>query len=250
MKRGHRHKLKENELARTVAVTTRALQDNARAIGIGAMVVVVAALIGVGSGLGERRAETAAEVLLAQAMVTLNTEVVPMSAQTAEGLPAAATLGAAGTFTSDEDRLNAALPQLQGAVDAYPDTTAGLTARYHLASSLASLGRHDEAIEHYATVEDQSGADSFYSRMSLLGRADAEGRAGRLEEAVELWSLLAASGPTSGLPLDAILMELGRAYSVKGDLEDARATFNRILDEFPTSAYAFEAQRALDNLPG
>ena len=250
MKTKHRHQLKENKLAHTVAAASRALAENSRTLVIGAVVVAFAVLGGVGVGFQERRSESAGEALLAEAMVTLNTEVVPLSALDASGLPAAARLGAAGTFSSDEDRLNTALPKLEATVAAYPDTRAGLTARYHLASTLALLGRHEEAIEEFATVVIQAGPENLYGRMALLGRADTEVRAGRLDDAVASWRALAERGEASNLPQDAVLMELGRTYTLRGDLEDARTTFTRIIDEYPTSPYSAEARRELNNLPG
>ena len=250
MKTKHRHQLKENKLAHTVAAASRALRENGRALVTGAVIVALAVLASMGVALQDRRTEAAGEALLAEAMVILNTEVVPLTAEDASGLPAAASLAAAGTFASDQDRLSAGLPKLEATVAAYPETSAGLTARYHLASTLALLGRHDEAIEQFDSVVTQGGQENLYGRMALLGRADTEVRAGRLDDAVASWRALAERGQTTDLPQDAILMELGRAYSLRGDLDDARTTFTRIIDEYPTSPYSAEARRELDNLPG
>jgi tetratricopeptide (TPR) repeat protein len=207
-------------------------------------------MLGVGMTFSERRTEIAAEVLLADAMVTLNTEVISLTAQDETGVPEAARLGAAGTFSSDESRLSAALPKLETAVLAYPETIAGVTARYYLASTLALLGRHEEAMAEFDAVVSQASPENLYGRMAMLGRADTEVRAGRLDEAVAAWLALAENDQTNDLPQDAILMELGRAYSSRGDVDDARATFTRIINEYPTSPYSAEAQRELDNLQG
>jgi TolA-binding protein len=249
MKTKHRRQLKENGLAHTVTVAARALQENGRTLVIGVVIVVLGGLVVAGIGRGDRRSEDAANVLLADAMVTLATQVVPLTQEDATGLPAAARLGAAGTFASDEDRLNAARPKLEAVVATYSDTSAGQTATYHLASTLALLGLQGEAIEQFNAVLVQAGTESLYGRMALLGRADAEVRVGRLDEAVTSWRELVDASEASDLPKDAILMELGRAYEVRGDLDDARATFTRIIDEYPTSLYSAEARRALDSLP-
>jgi tetratricopeptide (TPR) repeat protein len=248
MKTKHRHELKENDLAQLVVRGEMWLRQNGRFLAMAAGVLVLAIAVGYAIGLQERRTETAAEVLLAEAMVTLGTDVVPLTAETEGGLPAAATLGAAGTFASDADRLNAAVPLLAAAVDAYPDTRAGVTARYHLASSLAALGRYDEALAAFDAVIAQAGADDLYRRMATLGRADTATRAGRLDEALAAWQALAQDGDAATLPLEAVLMELGRVQQTRGDVEDARTTFTRIVDEYPTSPYSLEAQRALDQL--
>ena len=250
MKTKHRRELKENDLAHMVMVAEHWLRQNGRFLAITAAVLVAAIAGGYLWGLQERRTEAAAEALLAEAMVTLGTDVVPLTAQTEGGLPAAASLGAAGTFASEEDRLNAAVPLLGATVDAYPDTRAGLTARYHLASSLAALGRYDEAIAGFDAVIAQAGAEDLYGRMAQLGRADTAARAGQLDEALAAWQDLAQAGAGATLPLEAVLMELGRVQQARGDMDDARATFTRIVDEYPTSPYSAEAQRALGQLPG
>ena len=250
MKTKHRQALKENDLAQLVALAEHWLRQNGRFLLMAAGVIVVAIAIGYGIGLQERRTEAAAEALLAEAMVTLGTEVVPLTAQTEGGLPAAATLGAEGTFASDADRLTAALPALQAAVDTYPETRAGLTARYHLAAALASLGRYDEALAEFDAVIAEAGEGDIYGRMARLGRADTAARAGRLDDALAAWQDLAQAGAGTALPLEAILMEIGRVHEARGDMDEARTTFTRIVDEYPTSPYSLEAQRALDNLPG
>ena len=74
--------------------------------------------------------------------------------------PAAATLGATGSFATEAAKLNAALPKLKAAADAYPDTAAGITARYHYASSLAALGRHDEADQDVRRCDEPGGRNT------------------------------------------------------------------------------------------
>jgi outer membrane protein assembly factor BamD (BamD/ComL family) len=50
------------------------------------------------------------------------------------------------------------------------------------------------------------------------------------------------------MPVDAILMQLGRTYLEAGKRSDAQQTFNRIVEEFPDSAFSSDAKRELDNL--
>ena len=92
--------------------------------------------------------------MLADAMVTFNARVIPAGTTPAQPgeVPAAATLGAAGSYATEAAKLNAALPKLKAAADAYPETDAGITARYHYASSLAALGKHAEAIQAFDEV--------------------------------------------------------------------------------------------------
>ena len=50
------------------------------------------------------------------------------------------------------------------------------------------------------------------------------------------------------MPVDGVLMRLGRLYLDAGKTADAQQTFNRIADEFPNSPYAAEARRELDQM--
>jgi tetratricopeptide (TPR) repeat protein len=249
MKRTERHHLKENELAHTLAAA-RDFIDTRRGLVKTLLLAAVGVLVVVG-GVTIYRQQTAdrADVLLADAMVALNATVVPAGAQSAEGLPAAAQLGATGTFSTEAAKLNAALPKLKAAADAYPGSTAGITAHYHMAGALAALGRHEEAIKAFDEVVAQAGADSLYGRMASLGKADAQARAGQLDSAIAAWQALAAQN-SEELPVDAILMELARAYLQKGNTDEARKTFTLIVDQHPESPYTGPARTELENLKG
>jgi TolA-binding protein len=250
MKRQERHHLKENELIHTIEATRDFMETRQREIGIGVIVVVVIAAIGAGAMLYRQRSQSRGVELLAEAMVALNARVVPAGAQaTGEDIPAAASLGATGSFATEGAKLNAALPKLQAAADAYPDSSAGITARYHMAGALAALSRHDEAIKQFDEVIRRAGGSSIYGRMARLGRADTQARAGQVDAAIATWKEMASS--TSGeFPVDAILMELARAYAQKGEKEEARKTFSQLIDQHPNSPYTPEARSELENLKG
>jgi TolA-binding protein len=250
MKRQERHHLKENELIHTIEATREFMETRQREIGIGIIVVVVIAAIGAGAMMYRQRSQSRGVALLAEAMVALNARVVPAGAQaTGEDIPAAASLGATGSFATEGAKLNAALPKLQAAADAYPDSSAGITARYHLAGALAALSRHDEAIKQFDEVIRRAGGSSIYGRMARLGRADTQARAGQVDAAIATWKEMASS--TSGeFPVDAILMELARAYAQKGEKEEARKTFSQLIDQHPNSPYTPEARSELENLKG
>lgn len=248
MKRIERKHLKENELAHTLRVAREYIEPRQRAITNVAIFVVVAVLAIIGIGVWRQGASGASEQALAQAMVALNAQVVPAGVAGAEGVPAAAQLGATGTFATEEAKLNAAVPKLKAAADGYPSTPAGIQARYHLAGALAALGRHTEAITAFDEVVQRAGEDSLYGRMARLGKADAQARAGQIDAAIETWKGMASEG--DDLPVDAILMQLARAYVQKGNTEEARKTFNEIVDKHPNSPYLAQAREELGNLKG
>jgi outer membrane protein assembly factor BamD (BamD/ComL family) len=47
------------------------------------------------------------------------------------------------------------------------------------------------------------------------------------------------------MPIDAVLMELGRAYLKAGKKNEAAHAFTRVVDEFPMSLYAADARREM-----
>jgi tetratricopeptide (TPR) repeat protein len=250
MKTKHRRELKENEVAQLVAATREFAQRYSKQIttAIIAVAVIGGAILAFTAYRG--REQERGQDLLAQAMVVLNTAVVPVTATSNPGdAPAAATIGAKGTFSTETQKLNAAVPKLKAAADAFPDTQAGIQARYHLAASLAALGQQKEAIAQFDQVVTRAGGDSIYGRMAQLGKADAQLASGQPDAAIATWKELAAKKDAS-LPEDAILMQLGRAYQAKGDVAEARKTFTDIVDNHPDSPYVADARKELDSLKG
>ena len=246
MKRKERHQLKENDLAEMIGAARGAFETHRGRLAIIFLVIVVAAAVVAGIAVWRQRTEVRAQQLLGDAMVAFNARVVPVTSEPTQPgeVPAAATIGATGSFATEAAKLNAALPKLKAAADAYPDSDAGITARYHYASSLAALGRHDEAIAQFDDVARRAGADSLYGRMARFGKADTEARGGKLDAAIATWKEMASSTDES-LPKDAILIELAKAYQAAGKTEEARKTFNQVVDEHPTSPYAAEAKTGL-----
>jgi tetratricopeptide (TPR) repeat protein len=251
MKSRERHRLKENDLAHTITAVREYLGTRQKQFGgLGVVLLLVVAVVA-GVTLIRRQTSTEAQRLLADAMVAMSARVVPASTPAGQPgeVPAAAQLGAEGSFATEGAKLNAALPKLKAAADAYPDAEQGITARYHMAGALAALGRQKEAIEAFADVARRAGTNSLYGRMAQLGRADTEAKAGQLDAAIATWSAL-ASANTDDLPKDAILMELAKAYAAKGNTEEARKTYTRLVDEHPTSPYTADARAELELLKG
>jgi len=251
MKRKERHHLKENELAHTIASAADFVESNKQQLINAAAAVVLIALVGGGVYAYRYRSDSRGQDLLADAMATLNARVVPStpSAATPEGeLPAAASIGALGTYATQEAKLNAALPKLKAAAEAYPDSPAGITARYHYAGALAALGRHVEAIQAFDDVTTRAG-NSIYGRMATFGKADTQAKAGQLDLAIANWKSL-IDRKDANIPEDALLMELARAYQSKGSVEEARKTFTQIIEQHPTSPYAAEARAEIESLKG
>ena len=72
-------------------------------------------------------------------------------------------------------------------------------------------------------------------------------RQGKFDPAIATYKELSATAKDD-LPVDGVLMALGRAYVAAGKKTEAGQTFKRLSDEFPSSPYATEAKRELETL--
>jgi TolA-binding protein len=233
--------MKENEFAQTMARTRDLVNQRPREAGTIAMVVLAVALALGGFFAWRASRDGKATTLLATALAVAEAPVVTPPPP-APGSPPP--VQPPGSFRTERERLEAALPLLQRAADAYPDTDAGITARYRLAASLAELGRYPEAEQRYQEVIQRAGGTSIYRHTARLGVGEAQLAQGKGDAAVATFRDL-ATDTTSPLPVDGILMQLGRAAQLAGKRDDATRAFTRVVDEFPQSLYAAEAKEKL-----
>jgi TolA-binding protein len=249
MKAKERHHLKENELAHSLAAAREFIEPRTKQISLAAFVIFLLAIVAVGITVVRQRTQAKAHAMLADAMVVLDAQVIP-SAPTEPNSPTPppAAMAGTGNYTTEAEKFTAAVPKLKAAADAYPDTEAGITARYHLAGTLAALGKHQEAVQAYDDVISRGGED-LYGRMARLGKAEEQARAGQHDAAIATYKAL-ADRKDGDLPTDAILMHLARTYVAAGKKDEAQKTFTRVVDEHPDSPYASEARQQLESLKG
>ena len=245
MKSKERHRLKENELAHSIASARDYIEPRRKQISLAAFVIFLVAIAAVGIFIMRQRTHAAAQRLLAEAMVVLDAEVIPNEPVDPKSpSPPAAAMSGTGTYHTEAEKLTAAVPKLRTAADAYPDAAAGITARYHLAGTLAALGKHQEAVQAYDEVIKRGG-NSLYADMARLGKAAEQTRAGQHDAAIAAYKEL-ADRKDGDLPADAILIQLARTYAAAGKRDEAQKTFTKIVDEHPDSPYASEARKELD----
>ena len=244
MKRIERHKLKENEFARTVAHAREVVQTRSGDI-VRVLIALVVLLAAVGGYAWWRSSrEGKANAALASALATYQMPVVP-PAPPAPGSPPP--VPQPGTFQTQKERLDASLPKFLEAANAYPDSEAGIAARFHAAGILAAIGRHAEAEQRYKEVIDKADDDLIYDRTARLGLAEAQVAQKKFDEAIATYTELSRD-TTSSLPLDSILLQLGKAYAQAGKKDEAVRAFTRVVDEFPQSSYVQEARRELEEV--
>ena len=241
MKSTERHKLKEDDFARSVAAARDAVTT--RKNDILRIVVAVVVILAIVAGYTMwRQSQTAkADAALAAGLAIFEAPVVTPAAP-APGSPIP--VQQPGTYASEQAKLDAALPKLMEAAEAYPNTPPGIAARYYAASALAALGRFAEAEQRFKEVVDKGG-NSIYGRTARLGLADAQAAQRKFDEAITIYREL--STDTRGeIPVDGVLMALGRTYVQAGRKDEAARAFSRIVDEFPQSVYVSDARREME----
>jgi TolA-binding protein len=241
MKSIERHKLKENEFAYTIARTRDMVQQRQREITLLTTAVVAAIVLVGGFFLYRSNRNEKANTLLASALAVAEAQVVTPPPP-APGSPPP--VQPPGTFRTDRERLDAAVPRLQQAADAYPNTEAGITARFRLAGSLAELGRFAEAEQRFTEVVQKTSQKNIYHDTARLGLGETQLAAGRTDAAIATFRDL-SSDSNSKLPVDGVLMQLGRAALAAGKKDEATRAFTRVVDEFPQSLYVSDAKEQL-----
>ena len=238
MKTKERHHLKENELgrlARQARETVGTRRSEATTI---IAIVAVAGVLAIGYLGWQQHVQTKAHALLAEAMAAADARVGPPPAP---GAPAGGLY-----FPTERERSQAALTKFKIAADAYPSTDAGIYARYQEGATSLALGTPLGAIAAYQQVIKQAG-DGFYGQMARLGLAEAQAHAGQYDTAINTFKEL-SQRKDGALPVDGILMQLGRTYVDAGKAADARQTFNRLVEEYPESPFTADARKEIEAL--
>jgi TolA-binding protein len=238
MKRTERRHLKQNEVQRLTMQARSIIESNSREVTVTIAIVAVAAVIALGYVVWKNNRESKAHALVAEAMTVQEARIGPPAAP---GTP-----NPGLSFTTERARAQAALTKFKVAADAYPSTNAGLFARYEEAALDMELGTPSAAITAYQEVVDRAGS-SIYGQMARLGLAEAQARSGQYDQALKAFSELSQrkDGP---LPVDGILMQLGRTYLEAGKRTEAQQTFTRLVEEYPESPFSGDARKELENL--
>lgn len=239
MKSTERQHLKENELVQLAEAAGEYVQERGKPL----LVAIVGAIVivaGVGGYVAWRNSvDSKAHAELAAALAVEEARVGP---------PAAfGTAPAAGlSFVSQREKDQAILAKYKEVADAYPKSDAGLYARYREASTFMTLGAPKSAAEAYQQVVAQGG-DTVYAQMAKLGLAEAQAQSGEYDAAINAFREL-SQHKDGQLPVDGLLMRLGRTQLDAGKPSEAEQTFTKLVQEFPDSPFTADARKELDLL--
>jgi predicted negative regulator of RcsB-dependent stress response len=244
MKTAERHRLKDNEVAEGLVFATDFWEGNQKTILQALGVVMVVAAIAGAWWLYRQNQLEAASALYAEARITATAPVAPPPTAAAPGQPAPVV--PKNAFANEAARREAALKKFQAAAAAYPSTAPGLAARLQAASLLGEMGKLADAQKALEELVRLDG-NGLYGRMSKLGIATMQIDAGHADQAIAPLTELSQRTDLE-IPVDGVLMQLGRAYDRAGKPAEALRTFTRIGDEFPESPYAADARAEVDRL--
>lgn len=226
--------MKEDELLSGMELVWKWWKANEKMarIGVGALAVLLAAVLGYQSLQGRR--ERAVAAAFDAAMQIYET---PVSAEVQGTPPAGVT-----PFASPKDKYTKAAAAFDGVERSHPTHLLARRARYYAAMCRLELGDADAALKALKAVADAAPAGTLEGALARIAMADANRRAGSLDRAVESYRALADEAAL-GMPRDYVLMSLASTLETAQRTTEAVASYKRLYEQFPDSVYAPEAQR-------
>jgi tetratricopeptide (TPR) repeat protein len=205
-------------------------------------VTTLAAVVLFGAGLLVQnfrgRQDAAARASFAKALETYHAPV-------AGELPAGAERPAT-TFATREEKFRKALGEFEG-VEKSASGEMRQRARYYAALSRAELGDAAAAEKTLTELAARRDQEDLVPSLAALALADLHRRNGQGQKAIDAYRKM-LDDPSFLLPRDHVLRELAATQEQANHLKDARASYERLIQEYPGSVYAGEARQRADYL--
>lgn len=222
-----RRAMKRNDLAETVNKTVGYVSEHRRGATEAMAIAVGAALLVGGFFLYRAWQERSAGTALSEALAILD---APIAGQPPVQ-PGVKTYATAAERRAEADKL------LKKAASR-GSTASGRAAAVILAAGGAdkpeqSLEVFEKAARH--TRSETAAAAEIDAAKLLAAQGKAAEAIERLKRAID--------SPKSAAPKDALLFALGQIYEQTGAQADARATFQRLITDYPSSAYRADARQ-------
>lgn len=230
-----RKDMKRDELVEALERSRSFVETHSRLLVLAAVGVAVAVLVAAGVWWWLSHQEQEANAAVTEALEVYRAPVGPDAVAAEPGGP---------TFPDQAARRARAKELFEDIRSSYRFADAADVAGVYLGQIAAEEGDTARARELWSDFadehEDHLLADQVRVNLIHLDRAE-----GRGEELVaELQGMLDAAPRERHLPGDVVLYELARTYQELERGDEARATWQRLAEEYPASPYAAEAQQA------
>ncbi len=143
-------------------------------------------------------------------------------------------------YKTEEEKIGKAEPVFKEVASKYKGRDAGDVAELYLANIAASRGDLAGAKSRLEAFL-KAHPDHILAKGARMSLYEIRLASNRKDVVAELEKELKAD--SSVLPKEAILALLARSYESEGNHEKARENYQRLVSEFPESAYAIDAQR-------
>jgi tetratricopeptide (TPR) repeat protein len=222
-----RRAMKRNDLAETVNKTVGYVNEHRRGVSEVTVIAAGAVLI-VGGFLAYRQwQQRSAGKALSDALEILGTPL-------ASDQPSAPGFK---TYASAADRRTQAQPLLKKAAS-HGSTAPGRAAQVILAAE--GPDQPAQALDVFEKAARQSRSEA--AAAAEIDAAKLLAAQGKTTEAIDRLKR-AIESPKSAAPRDALLFTLGEIYEQSGSAADARAAYQRLITDYPNSAYRAEARQ-------
>jgi hypothetical protein len=240
LKKELKKQIKQDELVTGVEHAASWVKIHGPQVRVGTFLVVVLGAAALGGYYFVNTRARAAEEAFAAALDTFEAPVVG-------DLPPDAPKPSGPVYATAEEKYRKAAAAFDGVERAYPTLAVGQRARYYGGLARAEFGDKEgaeKALKEVAAIKGGNGLEPALARLALAGL---QRRNGALDKAAEAYKQLAddASFP---LPRDHALMDMASTLEQARRLDEARAAYRRLADEYPESVYAADARRRADFL--
>ena len=148
------------------------------------------------------------------------------------------------TYVAEKNKYEDAAKKFAEVAGQYSRTRPGLMARYYAALSLEKLGRWEEAQKWLREMENSG--DAEFAALARFNLAETFERTGKPDQASALYRQLIEK-PAALVPKPLAMLALADHLSTRSPAE-AQKLYEQIKKDYPDSAIADQAERALENL--